>query len=328
MQPLRAHPAVLACVPKLGSGETQYRLDHPARLLPAAQHGTWLNSDAVEDVRRLGYEIVPRGNPAGSDPTAEGLLATRRAHVRGIRVLWALDDTDALGIVEASHKSALPPPSPEVAAQMGALTPLPLRAGDLVLAAATTLLAWRHASEDAAAPPRVLELVLCFDSKLEQEGPAAPAMGGSLEHFLTNDQWVFQDDRYLINPEYYLANDGIEPPPAEMPPWFFELSPEQQAVCGGHAGMAAVSSDGSDAHIKAPTRVALATTQEEAERWFWDTNGCKFMPAALLTVVYLPPTTVRRGADFIIPDVMDANWLGSVPAFRCTSCTRVVNACE
>jgi hypothetical protein len=35
-------------------------LDHPARLLPSAQQqrGAWLNSAAVEDVKRLGYDIV------------------------------------------------------------------------------------------------------------------------------------------------------------------------------------------------------------------------------------------------------------------------------
>jgi hypothetical protein len=43
-----------------------------------------------------------------------------------------------------------------------------LRLGDLVIAAATTLLAWQPEAADASAtaPPRILELVLCFDSKL------------------------------------------------------------------------------------------------------------------------------------------------------------------
>ena len=59
-QPLRAHPALLACIPKVSSGEAKYRLDHPARLLPSAQQqcGAWLNSAAGEDVKRLGYDIV------------------------------------------------------------------------------------------------------------------------------------------------------------------------------------------------------------------------------------------------------------------------------
>jgi hypothetical protein len=58
-----------------------------ARLLPSAavQQQHWINSDAVEDAKRLGYDIV----------TAN---AVRRANVRGFRVLWALDDTDALGV--------------------------------------------------------------------------------------------------------------------------------------------------------------------------------------------------------------------------------------
>jgi hypothetical protein len=59
-QPLRAHPALLDCIPEVSSGEAKYRLDHPARLLPSAQQqrGAWLNSAAVEDVKRLGYDIV------------------------------------------------------------------------------------------------------------------------------------------------------------------------------------------------------------------------------------------------------------------------------
>ena len=46
-------------------------------------------------------------------------------------MLWVLEDTDALGAVTGSHKSSLPPPTPDVAAQMGALVPLTLRAGDI-----------------------------------------------------------------------------------------------------------------------------------------------------------------------------------------------------
>lgn len=37
--------------------------------------------------------------------------------------------------------------------------------------------------------------------------------------------------------------------------------------------MAAVDSDGLQVQLKPPACVALARTQEEAERWFFDTNG-------------------------------------------------------
>ena len=123
--PLRAHPELLHRIPELGCGETKYRLDAPARLLPAEspqQRWGWLNSDAVQDVKRLGYDIVV------GQPTAEH-DSVRRAQVRGFRVLWVLEDTDALGSVTGSHKGSLPPPTPEVAASMKALVPLPLRAG-------------------------------------------------------------------------------------------------------------------------------------------------------------------------------------------------------
>ena len=53
--------------------------------------------------------------------------------------------------------------------------------------------------------------------------------------------------------------------------------------------MAAVESDGVQAQLKPPTRVAQATTRQEAERWFFDTHG------------YL-----------VIPDAMDDEWLRQV----------------
>ena len=65
-EPLRH--AVLAC------GEIKYRLDQPPRLLPSGQRGAWLNSDAVEDAKRLGYDIVV-GRPTGD-------YSFRRAAVR------------------------------------------------------------------------------------------------------------------------------------------------------------------------------------------------------------------------------------------------------
>lgn len=53
-------------MPCFSLGETKYRLDHPARVLPLPQQqcGGWLNSDAVEDAKRLGYSII--ADPGGS----------------------------------------------------------------------------------------------------------------------------------------------------------------------------------------------------------------------------------------------------------------------
>ena len=67
----------------------------------------------------------------------------------------------------------------------------------------------------------------------------------------------------------------VEPAPPPMPPWFYELSPEQQATVGGHPGMGAVESDGIHTCLKEPARVAQAGTPEEAEQWFFDTHGCE-----------------------------------------------------
>jgi hypothetical protein len=232
----------------------------------------WLNSNVVEDVKRLGYNIVV-GPPTGD-------YSFRRAQVRGFRVLWVLDDctTCTLGTVVASHKSSLPSPPPDVAAKMKALAPVgPLRAGDLVVAAATTLLAWTADADATASTPRILELVFCLDGKIGQEGPVASAKSTTLLENLTNDHWTFADDRYLINPEWHLQGPShfVQPPPPEMPPWFYQISPEQQATVGGHAAMAAVHSDGVHARLKEPARVAQASTREEAERWFFDTHGCE-----------------------------------------------------
>ena len=287
---LRTHPALLQIISELSCGETKYRLDHPARLLPSPtqhhqhqQHSWgWLNSDAVEDAKRLGYGIEIEPNNSG-----------RKPQVRGVRVLWVLEDTQHLGVVSGSHKGSMPPPAPDLAAEMKALLPLPLRAGDLVIAAATTLLAWVPGI--AIGRPKILELVLRLDPKIgqhEETGPEAPAEPPTLEQNLTNDHFTFFDDRYLVNSEYYLGDDtSIHPPPPEMPPWFFDLSPEQQAAVGGHAGMSAVESDGVHARLKPPPRVSLASTRHEAERWFFDVHG------------YL-----------VIPEVMDAEWLGQANA--------------
>ena len=57
-------------------------------------------------------------------------------------------------------------------------------------------------------------------------------------------------------------------PAFPMPEWFSELSPEQQAVCGGHAGMGAVESDGENLKVKALPGPPAATTKTEAEQWY------------------------------------------------------------
>ena len=76
-------------------------------------------------------------------------------------MLYVLEDTDGLGIAWCSHKSAKPPPPPATAAAMGALPPLLLRAGDLIVLAGTTLTAWQPGAEPAA----ILELILEHDSR-------------------------------------------------------------------------------------------------------------------------------------------------------------------
>jgi hypothetical protein len=40
-----------------------------------------------------------------------------------------------------------------------------------------------------------------------------------------------------VNPKWHLqGHHFVEPPPPDMPPWFYELSPEQQATVGGKLG--------------------------------------------------------------------------------------------
>ena len=258
------HPALMARVSEVTEGETRYRLSETPRLLPrdaAAVGGEgWLTAVAPEDVRRLAYEI--------------GMYPAQRAQVKGIRVLWVLEDTDALRVVAASHKSSTPPPPPAVAAEMGAMDAPSLRAGDLLLLAGTTLMAW----QPAAAAARVVEVVLEWDSR--------------------SADWVDIKKRRPDGavdlapppPEFFLTDavDLIGPQPP-LPDWFAELSPAQQAVCGGHAAMGAVDiSDDPvvELQLKALPTASVARTQDEAERWFFDVTG------------YL-----------IISDVMDAQWL-------------------
>ena len=141
------HPSLMECISNVNAGETRYRLAQTPRLLDADTGGEWITSTAPEDLRRLAYEV--------------GLVPERTALCKGFRVLYVLEDTDALGIAWCSHKSAKPPPPPATAAAMGALPPLFLRAGDLIVLAGTTLTAWQPSAEPAA----ILELILEHDSR-------------------------------------------------------------------------------------------------------------------------------------------------------------------
>ena len=46
--------------------------------------------------------------------------------------------------------------------------------------------------------------------------------------------------------------------------------------------MGSVDSDGVRARLKEPARLAQASTQEEAERWFFDTHGCESVGQQLI----------------------------------------------
>ena len=129
------HPSLMECISNVNAGETRYRLAQTPRLLDADTGGEWITSTAPEDLRRLAYEV--------------GLVPERTALCKGFRVLYVLEDTDGLGIAWCSHKSAKPPPPPATAAAMGALPPLLLRAGDLIVLAGTTLTAWQPGAEPA-----------------------------------------------------------------------------------------------------------------------------------------------------------------------------------
>ena len=244
------HPSLMECISNVNAGETRYRLAQTPRLLDTDTGGEWITSTAPEDLRRLAYEV--------------GLVPERTALCKGFRVLYVLEDTDALGVAWCSHKSAKPPPPPATAAAMDALVSPPLRAGDLVLLAGTTLTAWQPGDE----PGTILELILEHDSRVYDSMEAAmvpdPAFykidGGAADVGLLHarDRATWKTDVEEIGPAF------------PMPEWFSELSPEQQAVCGGHAGMGAVESDGENMKVKALPGPPAATTKTEAEQWYAD----------------------------------------------------------
>ena len=100
----------------------QFALDRPPCRL--TREGQWANDLTVDEQRRLGYDIASRPD---------------RAFVWGLRALWAVEDS-CLVVCPASHKANVhPPPSMSRAEELGATERVQLRAGDCLLAVATTL---------------------------------------------------------------------------------------------------------------------------------------------------------------------------------------------
>lgn len=82
-RPLRGHDALLQTIPELARGGSPYRLDHPVRVLPPAalQGDSWLNSDSVEDARRLGYDMSTAFSNGGSATVRGASHLTLDSHV-------------------------------------------------------------------------------------------------------------------------------------------------------------------------------------------------------------------------------------------------------
>jgi hypothetical protein len=142
---------------------------------------------------------------------------------------------------------------------MGALECPLLGAGDMLVLAGTTLLAWHPGHATGTPPPRLVELVLSYDHKTPGQGTET-LTSPSLEHYLATDR-----------------EDATRTPPFALPPWFEELSPEQQAVCGGHPEMGAVviAEDGETSQLlgQPPRPATEAATQDECEQWQFETQG-------------------------------------------------------
>ena len=242
---LLQQPRVLAKLEELAQGETRYRLDAPPRELQGQGQG-WLNSLLPSDVRRLGYDL--------------GVYPTQRALIRGFRLLLVLEDGGSpvtpVALAPASHKAVLPPPTADVVEAMGGVARPALRAGDVLIAAATTLAA-NHSPRGPDSAARLVEVVLRFDPFADAgatlreniEGTGGPIAGGK----------------------------------GKLPAWFEEATPEQQAVMGPgfsplrpeHDRLRAVESDGESVRL-APDdgeQPLLAADEEAIERWFFDTMG-------------------------------------------------------
>ena len=159
---LAEHPDLLASIDQLAGGELPlwYRaaydgtegkeqefhtinfvLDRPSRRL--TEEGQWANDLTVDEQRRLGYDTTSRPD---------------RVCVWGVRALWAVGDSCVM-VCPASHKANVqPPPSMARAEELGATERVQLRAGDCLLAVATSLV--------GAAPGSALqECIFCDDSR-------------------------------------------------------------------------------------------------------------------------------------------------------------------
>ena len=114
----------------------------------------------MDEQRRLGYDTTSR---------------PERVCVWGLRALWAVGDSCVV-VCPASHKANVqPPPSMARAEELGATERVQLRAGDCLLAVATTLV--------GAAPGSSLqECIFCDDSRYP---------GGAFGHGATGvDSWL------------------------------------------------------------------------------------------------------------------------------------------
>jgi hypothetical protein len=189
----------------------------------------------------------------------------------GLRVLFALDATDEIACVPCSHTTDPAYPAPKSLAEIEALNGTVIRpelaAGDVLLAAAPTVVALHPRTgtvkRDAVPPPRVLESL-------------------------------------LMNPSLCAPGLGHEPRPLdEVPAWFKEMTPAQQAVLGPREGRPGggvatdgerVWSDASEADFAWSDSAEAAKVprplMNTAEMWQWATQG------------YL-----------VVPGVMDAAWI-------------------
>ena len=217
----------------------QFRLDQPPALLRRDDGCLAGCLDRVER-RRLRY-----------DPDSRPDIVT----VRGLRILWALDATSEVVIVPASHKTdpAFSPPPLARIEELDAVVRPPLRRGDALICAATTLVGLRPSPSDKDADgnaPLVLELVYA-DARL-----CAPGLG------------------------------YIDRPLSQVPEWFHELSEEQQAIVGPREGRAGapVATDGQKTWLASgeedfPWQRSSGLSQHDSplmsaeELWMWDTQG-------------------------------------------------------
>ena len=246
---LAEHPDLLAAIDQLAGGElplwyraaydgtegkeqefhtTKFELDRPSRRL--TEEGQWANDLTVDEQRRLGYDTTSRPD---------------QVCVWGLRALWAVGDSCVV-VCPASHKANVqPPPSMARAEELGATERVQLRAGDCLLAVATTLVG-------AAAPGGSLqECIFCDDSRYpgraaaDADGPRAPGVDSWLDELTPARRAL------VAGPPRGLGHDG-QP-----------LSNEQQL---------APSLLGVNARPDAP---------DHEEVWFWDLRGYLALPGVM-----------------------------------------------